>query len=119
MAIDKQTIIGTNKTLYTNISCDQIQIAEDKLRLKLEKHLTVARKSNNWLTYFSIAISIIVTLGTAQSFNPIGPFNSEEVKIGYYCLLIIVVLIMIYNIYNALRYKTSVNEIIKDLKENE
>lgn len=44
MAISKEQIASSDSTLYTNVACDQIKIAEDKLRLKLIKHLSKVKK---------------------------------------------------------------------------
>ena len=52
--------------VYSNLDQDVILITEDRLRLVLQAHTDALEKKSLWLTPFSIALSIILTLVTAD-----------------------------------------------------
>lgn len=51
MAINKKDIGKTGSIRFGNTSCDEIQITEDKLRLKLTDYLEKARESKDWVSW--------------------------------------------------------------------
>lgn len=72
MAINKHEIGKTGSVRYSNTSSDEIQITEDKLRLKLEHYLTNARKSKDWVSWLGIFVTTLLTLVTADFHDLMG-----------------------------------------------
>lgn len=66
MAINKKDIGKTGSIRYSNTSSDEIQITEDKLRLKLKDYLEKVRESKDWVSWLGIFITTFVTLFTAD-----------------------------------------------------
>lgn len=64
MAINKKEIGKTGSLRYSNVSSDEIQITEDKLRLKLEQFLVDAMSHKDWISWLGIAITTLMTLLT-------------------------------------------------------
>lgn len=66
MAINKKDIGKTGSIRYSNTSSDEIQITEDKLRLKLKDYIEKARESKDWVSWLGIFVSTMLSLLTAE-----------------------------------------------------
>ena len=118
MAIDKQSLSEKGGTLYSNVSCDQIQIAEDKLRLKLISHLSKVRKSRNWTTSLGIALTSLTPLFTAD-FRNFGAIKGSFIELVFILITVASGLSFIYRVFWSIFCGTSVDKIIDDCKNNE
>lgn len=118
MAIGKQRIKGSDKTLYTNVTCDQIQIAEDKLKLKLTKYIGEAKKQSDWKTWGGILLTSVASVNTAE-FKYDFIFSANIWESVFQIAAIISLIMFLYSSYNALKCKIGVDQIINDLKNKE
>lgn len=66
MAINKKDIGKTGSVRYSNVSSDEIQITEDKLKLKLEHFVSDIKRINEWLAWFGLFLSTLFTLVTSD-----------------------------------------------------
>lgn len=117
MAIDK-TKIGGN-TLYRNVSCDQIQITTDKLRLKLTAFSKSNKNRDNILSYLGVFLTLGTTLSTA-TFNKTAlgiPGNIWQTV--FQCLAVFSIILMLYNCMCFLRNRISIDDFIEDCKRCE
>ena len=118
MAIDKQTISNSDEVLYLNVSCDQIQIAEDKLRLKLEKHVSKAKKSRDWLTCIGIFFTSLTPLVTAD-FKDYWIFKASQIESLFKLIAVISFVSFLFCLLRSFRCGAIVDNIIDDCKNNE
>lgn len=117
MAIDQKQISGTSGTLYTNVTCDQIRIAEDKLRLKLIRHLDKAKKSKDWVTWLSVFISTSTPLMTA-TFNDWLFLTAGQIESLFWIFSVGCLLMFIKSLFPAFS-GTNVDKIVDDFKNEE
>lgn len=118
MAISTQPIEGSDKQIYTNVVCNQVRISEDKLRLKLDKHIGKAKKSKDWLGFLGISITSFTPLVTAD-FHEHWGINAEGWKIIFECLTGLSCLCFVVFGITALCNLVSVDKIIEDIKTKE
>ena len=105
-------------TLYTNVACDQIKIAEDKLRLKLIKHLSKVKKSRDWVTYLGIFLSSGAPIVTAD-FKSFWVLNSVQVESFFKFITIVSAFLLFWSVWNAIFNRTDLDKIVKDFKTEE
>ena len=118
MAISKEQIASSDSTLYTNVACDQIKIAEDKLRLKLIKHLSKVKKSRDWVTYLGIFLSSGAPIVTAD-FKSFWVLNSVQVDSFFKLITIGSACLLLRSVWNAIFNRTDLDKIVEDFKTEE
>ena len=118
MAISKEQISSSDSTLYTNVACDQIKIAEDKLKLKLIKHLAKVKKSRDWITYLGIFLTSGSPIVTAD-FKSFWLLNSVQVETFFKLVTLGSALMFIKSVWYALFNRTDVDKIVEDFKTEE
>ena len=118
MAISKEQIASSDSTLYTNVACDQIKIAEDKLRLKLIKHLSKVKKSRDWVTYLGIFLSSGAPIVTAD-FKSFWVLNSVQVESFFKFITIGSACLLFRSVWNAIFNRTDLDKIVEEFKTEE
>ena len=118
MAIIIQNIYGTDKRVYDNTVCDQILISEDKLRLKLEKYISAAKRSKDWIGCLGIALTAGTPLLTAD-FKSVLSIPAETIK-HIFVLITFAFLVLTFatGIYSLIK-RVNVDTVVRDLKTKE
>lgn len=106
--------------ICSNTKTDFIEITEDKLENILMKYITILKKTKNWITPFSIFLTILITILTAdfkKEFLGIDQFIWSAI---FYISLFISGLWLIADLYNLLKYnkKSKIECLIKTIKNN-
>ena len=117
MAIDK-TRIG-NSTLYRNVSCDQIQITTDKLRLKLTAYSKSNKNRDTGLTYLGIFLTSVATLSTATFNKTVWGFSGGDWRSVFQLFAFFSLLLLLYNFICFFKSRISINDFIEDCKQCE
>lgn len=98
-----------------NVQTNQITISEDKLRNKLEKQIKRIKKGSGSLSYFSLAITSIGVLVTAELKTIYG--ITPDMWKTIFC---IIALYSLYRFFSSILYaifrSATVDTIVKDIK---
>lgn len=108
------------KKEYVNTRSNVIQITEDKLDNILMKHLECCKTSKSWLTPFTLLITVILVLSTAEfkdSFN----VDSEVWTAIFMILTVVFTIWLIITLINVIKNwnKTSIKSLIERIKNSE
>lgn len=118
MAINVENLEGSDSKLYSNITCDQIRIAEDKLRLKLGKYIDQIKKNSEWTTWLGLLISSGATLVTAD-INKDVIFTANTWLFIFKVVTIVSIGMLIWSVIRNVLCRVNVDKIVDDFKSKE
>ena len=110
-SVDKKYIRDSIQNVQTN----EITISEDKLRLKLERHIKRIRKASGVLSYLGVAITCIGVLA-GTDFKEIGGITPDMWKTVFFLAAVAFIILTLYHGFYALFYRTSVDSMVNDIK---
>ena len=102
------------QSLHVNVAQTVIITTEDKMRLCLEKHLKRMELKREWITPFSVWLSIIVTLTTTTPINFLLP---AQTWFAVFVIAAIGTFIWFLWLLKAARKSTSLEDVIDELKK--
>ncbi len=104
-----------------NTKSDLIEITEDKLENILTKYLKAVKKSNSWITPFSLSLTIFVAISTADVNKEFLGIKKDVWTAIFYLTLFACVLWTIYNVIMALLNKkdAKIETVIQTIKNND
>ena len=108
--------IAVNETI-SNVSINIIEITEDKLVNILGNHIIKIKKSNDWIGAVALSISLIGIFLTS-SFQDTWIFTKDALQAFFVLILIISLGYTFYTIRNCIKYRSTLEEIIADIKGN-
>lgn len=98
-----------------------IQIPESSARNILNRHLDKVKKSKDWINalIFFIPFTLTYFLSDFSSKSLFGwEVSSDQIATFFFLCWIFALGYMLYTIYNAIKHKDSVDDIITDLMDN-
>lgn len=98
-----------------NVQTNQITISEDKLRNKLEKQIKRIKKGSGSLSYFSLAVTSIGVLVTAE-LKTIYGITPDMWKTIFCIIALYSFYCFLSSIFNAVFRSATVDTIVKDIK---
>lgn len=112
----KGPVVTVNNTI-SNTSVNLITITEDKLENILIKHVAKLKKSHDWIGALAFFVTVLATLVTSD-FHSTWGLDSAVFTALFILLLIISFGYLVYTVYNAIRNRDSVENIIRDIKND-
>jgi len=99
-----------------NVQSNAIRITEDKLRVKLPKILSRARRSHDWLGSLGVSVSIFLAFTTANFHDTLG-ISGEHWSFLFGLFGIIAFIFFVVWGIVALTNRVSIDKIIEELKK--
>ena len=113
MAINREYSVTINNSV-SEININVISVTEDRLENVLSSHFSRLNKSKDWIGAVALTLTLLIVLVTSQ-FKDIL-LDAPTWKALFIFLFLASALYSIYTIANAIRYRDSVKNIIRDLK---
>lgn len=113
LTVDNRSLTIDNTVDNTSISL--IQITEDKLENILVKHIDNIQKPNDCIGAVGLTISLACTVFATDFHGE----NADVIKGFFICLLTASVAYSVFVIYNRIKYRDGVEQIIKEIKGEE
>jgi membrane protein insertase Oxa1/YidC/SpoIIIJ len=120
------TSIATNNTTgsefvnveYANVKSDLIHITDDKLRNILNDFIPNVKKSNDWVTPFSIGLTLLITFLTTDFSNDFLGISKSIWSVIFIIVFIVSLIWLIISIanYYRLRKITKIEFLINKIK---
>ena len=111
----------TNISIDNEVSCTSvtvIHIIEDKLINILTRHVSRLKRPRDIAGAFALTLSLLIVLLTA-TFKKTGALTPDMWSGIFGTLFVVSVIYTIYTIYNYFKDRSSVEDIIRDIKNNE
>ena len=109
--------IAVNKTI-SNVSINLIQITEDKLMNILNEHVRKIKKSNDWIGAVMSSLSLLGILSTSSFKDSFG-LTKYTLQAFFILIFVISIIYAFHTIYNCIKNKSNVTDIISDIKGQE
>lgn len=109
---------GENLTvanIISNMEVNVIKITEDKLVNILTAHVQRIRKSNDWIGAVALSLTLVIVLLTSE-FKSFGFVNGNTIQGIFFSGLVVSLAYTIRVIYNCWKNSDSVENIVKDIK---
>jgi hypothetical protein len=108
------------KTVCRNTQSDLIEITEDKLENILLKFLNIFKKVRNWITPFSIFLTFLITILTANFDKNFLSISKEIWCAIFYCGLIGSFIWLLFSVFISIKYKNqgTLEYLLKTIKNN-
>lgn len=109
-----QKIIVTET--ITNTSVNVISITEDKLVNILNRHVAKIKKNNDWMASLALLLSLIAMAITTDFHETFG-MSSDTLRGLFYAGVIASFIHFVRSCYNCYKNRDSVDDIVKDIKD--
>lgn len=110
--------IDSTTSIYTNVSSDQIQITEDKLKLKLKSFEDSYKYFQKSTTFGGVFFSMIATLCTAEFHSFLG-VEGKYLKFLFITITVLSAFVAGYELIMHLKHRKTIDVFIKECKNIE
>lgn len=116
MAIDKNFSITINNTV-SEININVISITEDRLENILNSHFSRISRSKDWIGSVALSITLLIVLVTSDFKDKW--FEAAVWKALFILLFLASLVYTVYCIFNSIKNRDSVQNIMTDIKRAE
>jgi uncharacterized membrane protein len=104
-------------TLNINLAPEYYLLSEDRIRLSLRDHIARLENNKRWHTPLGIFLTILIIFPTTD-FKDYISISADGWNTIFTIVLILSLIWLAISLYRALRFRTSIDEVINDLKRN-